>query len=706
MAITPPQPLLSWNHDAQDLSRLTKQAIQVYTGTMDHVGALDPKDCNFQSLALESAHAQFTDLTEQLNFYQNVSPSQELRDASSEAESLVDDFKVEASMRLDVFTAKVQAEENIKKSGEWGGLSPEEKRLVERMVLDGKRVGLALPDEKRAELATLKKELSQVCSEFRKNCNEENGSISFTEEELKGVPDEELAAYTKSIEGDKVLYSASYKGPDVFSILGHAENPETRKKLSESFQSRLAVNVPLFPKAMELRRKIATLLGYNTWADYVTEIKMAKTGKAVEEFLNDLEERLKPVGMKDLEALLALKKREHEETGLPFDGKFYLWDNSYYNRKFIEQTLDLDGNIIKQYFPVSVVAPAVMSLYQNLFGLRFEELKDTSTWHSEVRVFAVWEKDSKDESGFIGYFYLDLYPRTGKISHNAVWPILSGYELPDKKRAYPLLAMAANLAKPTPERPALMRHHDVWTFFHEMGHIFHSLLSRTKFARFHGLNVTRDFEEAPSQMLENWCWEPKVLEKLSSHYETQKPLSPELIEKLLKTRYTNTGLFYLQQVFFAKFDLIVHTDPSMYSLADEHRKNDTGYIVHEDYTHLWNTLRKNIHLHEYDKETPGQAAFQQLLGGYDVGYYGYSDFLLMSMSIHPGPCSYTWSQVFAADMYETVFKPDPLSPGKGKRYRDIILYPGGSRDEMDFLREFLGRPPNNEAFLRQILGTA
>jgi len=247
---------------------------------------------------------------------------------------------------------------------------------------------------------------------------------------------------------------------------------------------------------------------------------------------------------------------------------------------------------------------------------------------------------------------------------------LAGYDLPNNTRHYPLAAMVANLAKPTPEKPALMRHDDVVTFFHEMGHVFHHLLSKTKYSRFHGTNVAYDFVEAPSQMLENWCWEPKVLQKMSSHYQTKEPLSEELIQKIIKSRYVNIGLHYLRQLFFAKFDLKVHTDQ-----------------VSEDYTKLWNAMREKISLVKHDKLGPGQASFGHLTG-YDAGYYGY-----------------TYSLVFAADMYATVFKADPLSSVSGKLYRDKILCPGGSREEIDSLQDFLGRKPNSNAFLEELFGS-
>ncbi|KAF9497716.1 metallopeptidase MepB [Pleurotus eryngii] len=673
MSLTPPQAAPSWNHTAEDIISLTEDAIAKHKATDDKVGALAPEDCTFESVIIPLAYSEthLDAVVEPLSFYQNVSPSKELRDASNEAEVLVRDYGVESSMRLDVFQAKASAEKNIKASGQWDKLSAEDQRLVEKMILDGKRAGLALPEKERTELMALKKELSQACLEFSKNFNEENGVIAFTAAELKGVPRDVVSGYTKRTEGDSEVYDVTFKTPDIFPVFKFAENPETRKRAQEAHESRLAINVPLLDKALELRRKIAALLGYDTWADYITEVKMIKNAKGVFDFLDDLENKLRPVGLKEREILLELKKKEHEEKGYPFDGQFYLWDYRYYERLYIEKSLDLDDSLVKEYFPVSVVVPTILDIYQNLLGVRFEEIKGSSKWHPDVQQFAVWKKDAKDESGFVGYCYLDLFPREAKYSHAAVWPLLSGHTLSDGKRSYPLTAMVANLAKSTPDKPALMRHDDVVTFFHEMGHVFHGLLSNTKYARFHGTSVARDFVEAPSQMLENWCWEPKVLEQMSSHYESKKPLSPELIEKIIKSRYVNVGLFYLRQLFFAKFDIKVHTDKES-----------------ADYSALWNSLREKISLVKADKPAPGQGTFGHITGGYDAGYYGY-----------------TYSLVFAADMYATVFKADPLDPSRGKRYADEILRPGGSREELDSLKAFLGRPPNSDAFLKELFGT-
>lgn len=676
VSLTPPQNPPRWDHTPEEVVRLMKDAITKYKSVSDEVAALPSIECNFNTVfaRLADAEARFDVVAEPLTFYQNVALSKELRDSSTQAEQLQRDFGVEESMRLDVFQAKIAAEKNLHETGAFEELTSEQQRLVKKMVLDGKRAGLALPEEDRTELMALQKELSQVVVEFMRNFNEEDGHVTFTRDELEGVPEDVTSGYTKRAEGDKEVYDVTFKTPDIFPVFRFAVSPTTRQKAYDAHESRLAINVPLLERALDLRRRIASVLGYKTWADYVTEVKMVKTGDFAQTFVDDLEAKLRPVGIKEREILLALKKDEHEKHGFPFDGEFYIWDYRYYDRLLVEKTLSLDDSVVKEYFPVSVVVPTILSIYQNLLGVKFVEItgEKKDVWHPEVQQYAVWERDANDDPAFVGYCYLDLFPRTAKYSHAAVWGLLPGYDFPSGDRHYPLTAMVANLAKPTPERPALMRHDDVTTFFHEMGHVFHGLLSRTQYSRFHGTAVARDFVEAPSQMLENWCWERKVLEKMSSHYENQVPLSPDLIEKIIQSRYVNVGLFYLRQLFFAKFDLKVHTDTEP-----------------TDYTKLWTEMRERISLVKSGEPKPGQGSFGHIVGGYDAGYYGY-----------------TYSLVFAADMYRTVFKRDPLDPMLGQLYRSKILLPGGSRDEMVSLEDFLGRPPNSEAFLDEIFGSS
>ncbi|KAI9567715.1 hypothetical protein HD554DRAFT_2205377 [Boletus coccyginus] len=635
--LTPPQAPPTWKHTIQDVDKLIIQALEKKKWVGNDIVKLPEDEFDFDNSTLALAEAELKGVSESLAFYQNVSTDKELRDASTSAEERTRKFEIEESMREDLYKAKATAEANLRKTGTWDNLSAEQKRLVEKMLLDGKRAGLALENkEDKEKLKILKDQLSDACLTFRKNFNEENGH------ELEGVPEDVISGYTQRTEGDRVLYDVTFKTPDIWPLFDRASNPSTRQAAHTAHGARLAVNVGPLSTILRLRKEIAEVLQYDSWADYATEVKMSKSAANVKEFLGELRKRLDPIGKKDLEAIVTLKNREHANYGLPINDDLHIWDYRYYSRLYVESNLSLDGSLVKEYFPVSFVVPAILNIYQNLLGVKFVEVdgETKDVWHPDVQQFAVWEKDAQDDSGFIGHCYLDLYPREAKFPHAAVFCILPGYELPNGKRHYPLAAMVANLAKPTPERPALMGHFDVTTLFHEMGHIFHELLSRTRYSRFHGTTVALDFAEAPSQMLENWCWEPQVLKKMSSHYKTQDPLPDDLITKIVKSRYVNVGLFYLRQLFLATFDFVVH---------------DNSLGANTNYTKLWNELRQ-----------------------------------------------YTYSLVFAADMYTTVFKKAPLDPRLGKLYRDKILLPGGSRDEMELLKDFLGREPNPKAFINEI----
>ncbi|KAG6380299.1 hypothetical protein JVT61DRAFT_8408 [Boletus reticuloceps] len=669
--LTPPQAPPTWKHTVRDVDKLITEALEKKKKTHDDIVKLPEDKFDFDNSALALAEAELKCVSEPLAFYQNVSPDKELRDASILAEERTRKFANEQSMREDLYKAMATAEANLRQTGARDNLSAEQKRLVEKMLLDGKRAGLALEKmEDKERLKTLKDQLSDACLEFIKNFNEENGHISFTREELDGVPEDVISGFTQRTEGDNVLYDVTFKTPDIEPVLGRASNPSTRKAAHTAHEGRLAVNVTPLRTILQLRKEIAEILQYGSWADYATEVRMSKSAANVREFLDELRRYLDPIGRKELEAIIALKNEDYTKRGLLVDDDLDICDSRYYSRLYVENNLSLDGSLVKEYFPVSFVVPAILDIYQSLLGVKFVEVHGEAkdVWHPDVQQFAIWEKDAQDESDFVGHCYLDLYPRDQISSCGCVLP-LPGHELPGGKRHYPVAAIVANLAKSAPERQALMRHFDVTILFHEMGHIFHELLSRTRYSRFHGTTAAIDFAEAPSQMLENWCWEPEVLKKMSSHYKTQDPLPDDLIAKIVKSRYFNVGLFYLRQLVWATFDLIVH---------------DNSLDVNTDYTKLWNELRQQI-THLKGGNQPGQAGFGHIAGDYDVGYYGY-----------------TYSLVFATDMYTTVFKKAPLDPKLGKLYRDKILLPGGSRDEMDLLKDFLGREPNPKAFVNEI----
>lgn len=546
-----------------------------------------------------------------LGFYQYVSADAALRDASTEAEKIMDEFGIEVSMREDVFKlvdavyknsglaeSKEQDKDRLitEELAKSTGLeSVESARLLEKEHKSYIKNGLGLPEgEKRDRFKEIKKKLSQISIAFQKNLNEENGGLWFTLEELDGVPQDVLDGLEKGTGENEGKLRLSFKYPDLFPTLKFAKNPETRRKVFIANENKCNDNVELFREAIELRDEAARLLGYPDHATFRIEDKMAKTTKTVLDFLNDLKERLGPGGLKEIEHLKELKKKDHEERGLPYDGNYYLWDHRYYDRLMIEKEYSIDENAIAEYFPITSTIEGMLKIFETLFGLVFNQLTpedrarisptgkaEDIAWHEDVIIFSVWDDKSEGE-GFVGYLYLDLHPRQGKYGHAANFNLQPGFIQANGSRRYPATALVCNFSKPTKEKPSLLKHDEVVTLFHELGHGIHDLVGRTQYARYHGTSTVRDFVEAPSQMLENWCWTPSQLKSLSKHYKTGESIPDDLIEKLISTKHVNDALFNLRQLHFGLFDMTVHTPKS----HEELKKLDISK--------LYNDLRADI----------------------------------------------------------------------------------------------------------------
>ena len=614
--------------------------------TDDIVAKVKEQDANFEKVILPMAHDENRQrlVAHILGFYQSVSTDQDLRDASTEAEKMMDEFSIEASMREDVYKLVDAA---LKKGDK---LDPESQRLLEKERKNYIRNGLNIPaGPKRDRFKEIKKRLSQLSIIFQKNLNEEKGGIWFTLEELDGVPEDVLSGLKK----ESGKYWLTFKYPDLFPTLKYGKNSATRQKVSVSNENKCNQNVPLFREAILLRDEAARLLGYPNHAAFRIEDKMAKTPKIVDDFLGDLRSRLSDGGVSEVETLKEMKKKDLESRGEQYDGRYYLWDHRFYDRMMEEQDYSLDQQLISEYFPLQTTIEGMLNIFEELFGLVFIEITGADrdyispsgkgrdiVWHDEVQVFSVWD-DEGEGSGFVGYLYLDLFPRQGKYGHAANFNLQPGFMMENGTRRYPATALVCNFSKSTPKKPSLLKHDEVTTLFHELGHGIHDLVSRTIYSRFHGTSTVRDFVEAPSQMLENWCWTPSQLKSLSHHYsyltpdyleawkEQQQQNSAEkppeqipdtLINNLIKTKNLNGALFNLRQLHFGLFDMFVH-EPSSHEMLEQVKINQK-----------YNSLRREVcHLDGMEVLDPsvgdawgnGQATFGHLMGGYDAGYYGY-----------------------------------------------------------------------------------
>jgi len=610
--------------------------------------------------ALEQVNTSIDDWLAPVDLLSQAATDKDLQAAAGDCNDRVSAFYARLMVRPDLYHALTVVAQKEQFKGDQARLLTENLRAF-------KRSGAGLSAAERDEVTRLRDELSKLETEFNRNIAQANDSVELDESDVKGLSPSFVSGLKKTEKGTwrLTLLDASQLIP----FLENASSATARQKvLTAKEKVAVAANVPLLEKAIALRTRIARMLGYPSHAAYVLEERMAQKPARVRAFLDDLTKRLRPKEQRELSDLLALKKKD-DPTATRLDP----WDINYYTNQMKKSRFSLDAEKVREYFPVDHVLSAVFEIYQQLLGVRFHELAESSPeskavgqrWAPDVRLFEV---DDAASGRRIGFFFLDLYPRPNKYKHFAAFSLRAGYLRTDGRYQAPMAAIVGNFPAPRPDAPALLRHNEVETFFHEFGHIMHKVLTEARYASLAGSAVRRDFVEAPSQMLENWAWSPKTLALLSSHYQTGQPLPKALVTRMLASRHAGDGVFYSRQLFFATVDLDYHTGTD---------KVDT--------TKIWNARKQEILCMAPIEGGAPQATFGHLMGGYDAGYYGY-----------------LWSKVFAEDMFTVFEKAGLTSPKAGQQYRMWILARGNTADPDTLLKGFLGRTPNPNAFYKSI----
>ncbi|MBP5430589.1 MAG: Zn-dependent oligopeptidase [Elusimicrobiaceae bacterium] len=646
--------VLHFDYKAEDLAPAEKAARAQLEKDLADLIAIPADRRTFENtiLGYEKAFDKYGEALGMSGFLAYVSTDKKFRDTMTDLQMQMSQYMVDVATRRDVYKA-IREYTDTKPQ-----LGPVEAKLVKEMLIGFRHSGMDLNDEDLEKFKALNKEKAQYVINFDKNIQEYKDPLTVTREQLEGLGEDYIGKLEKTADG-KYLITLDY--PDVIPFMQNAENEEARKALEYKYNRRGGEqNVELLEKTVTLRRQIAHLLGYKTHADLKLEDRMAKNPKNVMTFLKDLQKKLKPMGKSEDKFMVAYK---NEKSGQK-SRTVYPWESAYWSNKYRKENLQLDNEKIKEYFPSQVVIDGMLDLFGGVFGITFEPV-NVPVWHPDVKAFLIKDKQT---AAPVAYFYMDLYPREGKYKHAACFDLVAGKEKEDGSYQKPFVAIVANMNKPSKDTPSLLKHSEVETLFHEFGHVLHNALTKSKYEAFSGTSVSWDFVEAPSQMLERWAWNPTVLKKISKHYKTGQPLPDELIARMLAAKNFGNGGMYLRQNFFAQYDMTLHT-------ADKT----------PDTTKLYFDLNKKIRGGSLTKNTIPQASFGHIMGGYDAGYYGY-----------------LWSEVIAEDFFSEFEKHGIFNPEIGLKFRREILEKGGSEDEQKLVENFLGRPVNNEPFLRAI----
>ena len=587
--------------------------------------------------------AEFEDFTGPVGFYSNVDPNAQVRQAADDCEVKINQFQTEIYQDANLY----QQIKKIKTSNEID-------TKYRQDILDGfEENGIQLSTDKQARLKVILDNLTKIQQEFARNIRDNPEKVEFTADELKGLPDSYIANLKENEQGQYLL---GFDYPEYLPFMQMADSDEARKRYQIAYTRRgTEKNLVLLKQAIDLRYELAQLFGYKSYADWKLKNRMAQNPETVNHFLNEVHTIVAPLEKKEVQTLREFKAKTLK---IPVEkAEIHRWSEGYWSEKLRKEKYQIDQEKLREYFPTQASQDWLFAISSNLYGIEFKPAK-VETWQNEVEYYDVTDKKTGQ---LLGGLYLDKFPREGKYGHAAVWGVRGGSTLTARK---PIAALVTNFNRKG------LNSDELETFVHEFGHALHGILSNTRYASQSGTSVERDFVEAPSQMYEEWARRKETLTTLADFCQPACPrIDDALIAKLKAVHNYGRGLKYARQTLYAQYDMAIHTANALETQPLE----------------TWQKLEGKTALgYTPTTEFPGQ--FGHIMGGYQVGYYGYM-----------------WSEVIALDML-SAFGNNLNNPDVGARYRQTILSQGGQKKAKQLVIDFLGREPDNKAFFQEITG--
>ncbi|MDD4871051.1 MAG: Zn-dependent oligopeptidase [Kiritimatiellae bacterium] len=578
------------------------------------------------------------------SLFYHVHPNAEIRTIAEKSEQEIAKLATDISLSRSIYEACTSVDVSKEDS--------DTQRLAKRILRDFKRAGVNKPDNVRMQIKKIQEELVKLSQEFSRNIREDVRSIKITPAELSGLPKDYIDVHKPAADG---LITITTDYPDYIPFMQYANNDRKRLELYKVFRQRsYPKNKSVLKNILIKRYELATLLDYRNFAEYETETRMIKTASNAQAFIDKIAAIAEPRAKKDYEILL---KRLQKTT--PEAKKVGDWQKMYLSELVKQEQYQIDSKELREYFQSGNVRNGIINLVCTLFDVKIRPW-DTPVWHKSVKAYEMFDGDR-----IIGRFYLDLYPRDNKYKHAAHFSMISGI----KDCQVPVSTLVCNFTGENDDT-ALMEHDQVLTFLHEFGHMLHHLFSgNQRWIIFSGISTELDFLEAPSQMLEEWTWDADILKKFAKNHKGEV-IPNQLVEKMVAAKDFGIGLDKKHQMFYAALSL------------NYYNCNPCNL----DLTKTMQQLQNKYAPYDYVPDTYFYTSFGHL-DGYSAMYY-----------------SYMWAEVIAKDMFSQFKQEGMLNPSIGKKYRNTILEPGGSKDAVDLVKDFLGRPYSFEPFARWLGG--
>jgi peptidyl-dipeptidase Dcp len=587
----------------------------------------------------------------------------EMQKIAQEVSPLLTEFSNDIALNEDLFK-RVKAVYDQKDSL---NLTTEQATLLDKKFKGFSRNGALLNEEDKLKLREIDTELAKIKLTYGENVLAETNNYQLhitNEADLKGLPDgaKEMAtslAKSKNLEG--WVFTLDF--PSYLPFVTYVENRELRKEITiaagkKSFQDNEFDNKENVKRIVELRHKRANLLGYKSHSDFVLEERMAQNPEKVLSFLNDLLEKAKPASQKEFAQLTAFAK---ELDGID---QLEKWDGAYYSEKLKQKLFNFDDEILKPYFKLENVLNGAFTIAEKLFGITFKEVFDINKYHKDVQTFEVLDFENQ----LVAIFYSDFFPRKGK--RNGAW--MTSYKSQSVKNGInerPHVSIVCNFTPPTETKPSLLTFNEVTTLFHEFGHALHGMLANTTYPSLSGTSVYWDFVELPSQVMENWCYEPEALALFARHYETGEIIPQEYVEKIKESASFLEGMATLRQLSFGILDMTYHGKSQTITDVKAFEKQAM------EGTSLYPDVAENC------MSTSFSHIFQ---GGYSSGYY-----------------SYKWAEVLDADAFAYFQEKGIFNKEVATKFKDNVLSKGGTELPMELYKKFRGQEPKADALLKR-----